>query len=222
MSTATINRHRRPRWRAVLGLVVVFGSGCSFALADADPHEPLAPSPHILYSVSERSSAERSVTLLPQRLESSSSLGETSGPRLYVGGVVWFRNGNGADPFNRVALVILAASDSIQPVLHESRQLLLDIDGEFFLTHPMPDPHLYTFRPTRLGYTETVIVPIDRKLLTLMAQAERVRGRVGHWLAFDLQPEVIARLNDLLTALPSDFPSGHGRVAALPLLHVID
>ena len=222
MNAAAKNR-RRPRWKASLGLIVVFGSACSVAVADADvrgprPHSP--HSPHLLYRMSDRSPTTRSVTLLPQQLEAAASFRETPEVRLYVGGMASFRKVNGMGPVNRLALVILAASDSINPVLHESRQLLLDIDGEFYRTYPTSDPRLYTFGPTDLGYTETVIVPIDRHLLTLLASAKSVRGRVGLWLAFDLPPEVIARLGDLLNALPDDFPSGHRAVARLPLLRV--
>lgn len=220
MKTATDNRHARPRWKAVAVSIVIFGSGCSFAMADADLGEPPVPSPHILYSVSERSGAARSVTLVPQQLECAARFDETSDLRVYIGGRGWFRSSSGADPFNRLALVILAASDSIKPVLNESRQLLLDIDGQLYQTHPMPDPRLYTFGPTQLGYTETVIVPIDPQLLTLLARGKSVRGRIGHWIAFDIPPDVIARLGDLLTALPEDFPSGQQRLALLPPLRI--
>lgn len=220
MNSAADDR-RPPRCKASLGLIVVFGSACSLAAADADFRDPPPPpSPHILYRISDRSPTTQSVTLLPQRLEAAASFGATPEVRLYVGGMASFGAVNSVGPVNRLALVILAASDSINPVLHESRQLLLDIDGEFYQTHPMSDPRLYTFGPTGLGYTETVIVPIDRHLLTLLASAESVRGRVGLWLAFDLPPGVLARLGDLLTALPDDFPSGHRPIARLPLLRV--
>ena len=219
MKTVTDDR-RPPRWKASLGLIVVFGSACSVAVSDAAVRDPRPLQPHILYRMSDLSPATRSVTLLPQQLEAVASFGETPEVRLYVGGMASFRGVGGVSPVNRLALVILAASDSINPVLHESRQLLLDIDGEYYRTHKMSDPRLYTFGPTGLGYTETVIVPIDRHLLTLLASAGSVRGRVGHWLAFDLPPEVLARLGDLLMALPDDFPSGLRRVARLPLLRV--
>ena len=106
------------------------------------------------------------------------------------------------------ALVILAARDQIDPVLRENRQLLLDIDGEMFRTLPVRDPRMYSFGRTGYGYTETLIVPIDLALLTRLAQARSVRGRVGHWLAFEMSPEMLSRLDDLRSALPSDFPTG--------------
>ena len=118
---------------------------------------------------------------------------------------------------DRLALVIVAENDSLKPLLRESRQLLLDVDGTLFQTHPMPDPRLYALEATSTGLKETVIVPIDRHLLTLMVESETVRGRVGHWLAFDLSDDVRDRLGDLLTALPEDFPAGRRRVASSPL-----
>jgi len=101
-----------------------------------------------------------------------------------------------------------AARDQIDPVLRENRQLLLDIDGEMFRTLPVRDPRMYSFGRTGYGYTETVIVPIDLDLLTRLAQARFGPGRVAHWLAFEMSPEMLSRLDDLRSALPSDFPAG--------------
>ncbi len=95
--------------------------------------------------------------------------------KLYIGGTGLFRSGDYADPYNRLALVILAARDQIDPVLRENRQLVLDIDGEMFRTLPVRDPRIYSFGRTGYGYTETVIVPIDLGLLTRLAQARSVR-----------------------------------------------
>lgn len=217
MNTAIGTPHYRRNWRAALGLVVTFGSGCSLTVADRAPHVVPAAAPHLLYRVSELSPAARSVQLVPQELDRTATFGETLGARLYVGGIASFTEGNSGHGPDRLALVILAANDSIQPVLRESRQLLLDIDGHLFQTRPTRDPRLYSFESTESGHTETVIVPIDRRLLTLIVEADSVRGRVGHWLSFDLEEDVRHRLGELLTALPEDFLNGRRRVASTPL-----
>lgn len=217
MKTAISTPNSPRNWRAAVGLAVVFGSGCSFAVADRDPHVAPAAAPHLLYRVSELSPAARSVQLVPQELDRTATFGEALDARLYVGGIASFTNGSGRYGPDRLALVIQAANDSIQPVLGDFRQLLLDIDGRLFQTNPRPNPRLYTFESTDLGHTETVIIPIDRRLLTLMVEAESVRGRVGHWLAFDLSDEVRHRLGELLTALPEDFTDGRRRIVSSPL-----
>ena len=208
---------------AVLGLTVLLATGCSVATAPRSMVPPGSPEPHLLYWVSERSATRRTVTLLPQQLERTGSVEAATEARLYVGGMASFTDGVGVfgSP-NRLALVILAANDSIRPMLRDSRQLLLDVDGELYQTNPMPDPRFYTYGWTGLGHTETVIVPIDRDLLRLLAEAESVRGRVGHWLAFDVSRQVIDRLGDLLTAIPEGFGSGEREVALTPLHRATD
>lgn len=217
MNTVNVTPFSRGSWKAIIGLALVSGQGCSFAVTDATPHVAPAAAPHLLYMVSELSPAARSVQLVPQELDQSATFGEALDSRLYVGGMASFTEGTRGFGPDRLALVIVAENDSLKPLLRESRQLLLDVDGELFQTHPMPDPRLYALEATSTGLKETVIVPIDRHLLTLLVESETVRGRVGHWLAFDLSDDVRDRLGDLLTALPEDFLAGRRRIASSPL-----
>lgn len=218
MNTRTSTPSSR-RLRAATALAVACGSGCSFAVGDAAPARSVALEPHLLYRVSERTPTAHTVTLLPQPLDRRAGGGGALDARLYVGGMAAFTDGPAAYGYgpNRLALVILAVSDSVRPMLADFRQLLLEIDGELYQTSPMPDPRLYSFGPTDLGHTETVVVPIDRELLTLIARAHSVRGRVGHWLAFDVPPDALDRLRELAYALPESFPSGRRAVALSPL-----
>ena len=207
------------RHKTCLAPLVVFLSACSLTATDAPPPAPPTSTPHILYRVAEAPVEPSTLTLLPRRIGAQVAAGGSDEVRVYLGGLSTFR-GSSADPFNKLAIVLLAARDSAAPLLQEHRQVVLDMDGRLFMTHPEPDPRLYTYQKTGFGYTETVFIPMSREMLRRLAGAETVRGRLGHWITFELTSRCLQRLADLHEALPEGFSFGGGSAETDGLRHI--
>jgi hypothetical protein len=159
------------------------------------------------------------LTLLPRRIGAQVTAAGSDEVRVYLGGLSSFRT-RATDPSNALALVVLAARDSAAPLLREHRQVVLDLDGRLFMTDPDPDPRLYTYQLTGFGYTETVFIPMSREMLGRVSAAKTVRGRVGHWITFELSAGCLGRLADLLEALPEGFSFGGSTGDAVGLRHI--
>lgn len=198
--TAFTRGARLVRCRTTLCMIAAgVSAGCAAGLADRASSP--AEAPRLLYHPGEAPS-DGTVTLRPERIAAGSGVARLSDVRLYLGGVGSLDADDEAAS-ERLALVFQAARDSAgSPVLHRYRRLLLEIDGSLFRSSSLVDARLYRYAFTELGYTETVLVPIDRPTLERLTEAEVVRGRVGDWISFELSPEDIDELRGFLNALP--------------------
>lgn len=208
--TARTSRIRPGPWAATALAAASTALGCSAGFQDGPA--PTEPAARIVYHPGDRASPAGTVTLRPSRIAAGSGVPRLADVRLYLGGV-------GAMPTpadgeeQKLALVFQAARDSANaPVLDEQRRLLLEIDGSLYQSSALVAEGLYRYALTELGYTETVLVPVERPLLEQLTEAEVVTGRVGDWISFELSDQDLEGLRGFLEALPR-----HVRVGKITL-----
>ena len=121
------------------------------------------------------------------------------GLSLSVGAHYAARSASDRDPQEVFALLFVAATDGASPVFEGDRRLLLDIDGQLFTSTRSAAGRvgLYGSKATETGVRERVLVPVSSDIIQRLAEAKRVRGRLGSWVTFELTPEQLVPFRSL-------------------------
>jgi hypothetical protein len=102
-------------------------------------------------------------------------------------------------------LVFVAVADHSTPIFERDRRLLLDIDGQLYTSVQNPSGlhSLYGARHTEAGIEERVVIPVGPDVLHSLARAERVKGRLGSWVMFELAGDRLEPFSELSRSLPA-------------------
>lgn len=104
---------------------------------------------------------------------------------------------------DELALMLMVRGPDLESLFDGSRELLLDIDGSHFTGQPGESENSFRVERTPHGTQAMLAIPISPDVLLKVADATRVRGRIGHWGAFAFPPDARLRLADLVHRLPA-------------------
>jgi len=102
-----------------------------------------------------------------------------------------------------LALVLRSVNADGYPILTGGSDLLLEVDGTYVASNPRAGGHTYEVESSKGGVTETVMVPLDPAMMSVVAEADVVRGRLGPWFSFVLPPSHRSALTGILDRIPS-------------------
>lgn len=106
------------------------------------------------------------------------------------------------DDFHTLALVLRTRASGQRALFAEERNLLLQVDGQYVSSNPLPGGTAYLVDDGLGGIEETVMIPFSPDQIRALADAERVRGRLGPWFAFDLPRPQRRALLRILDEIP--------------------
>lgn len=144
----------------------------------------------------------RTLLVPPDRVGAVSRPGEP-GADLAIG-AFFARYNSDAGPLDQVALMIVLEGEQATRLLDSGLQLLLEIDGEYFVGEPGLGSNSVHWDP-RNGGRATLAIPISPETLGHLSDADRVQGRIGAFGAFEFPVGKRARLGDLLEGIPADY-----------------
>jgi len=107
-------------------------------------------------------------------------------------------------PVDQLALMVVLEGETAAYILDSGLSLMLEIDGEVYAGEPGLGSNSVSWDPRDNGRA-TLAIPISRPILSELAEAEVVRGRIGAWATFDFPAPARDRLRDVLLGLPEDF-----------------
>jgi hypothetical protein len=164
-----------------------------------------------------------SIVLTPSPVQTlgPSDLGMKS---LSVGAQYASRPLDGQATRDAFGLVFVAVADHATPIFERDRRLLLDIDGQLYTSVKNPSGlhSLYGARHTDAGIEERLVIPVGSDVLHSLAHAERVKGRLGSWVMFELAGERLEAFSELSRSLPAgsgaadDAPQAGDRTSVSP------
>ena len=111
-----------------------------------------------------------------------------------------FRGDSG--PVDQLALMIEVRGVDAEELLRTSRELLLEVDGEFFVGQPGVSENSFRVDLVDDAPRATVVIPVAPDILERLAGADVVRGRLGLWASFTVPASCRQRFRELLRALP--------------------
>lgn len=123
-------------------------------------------------------------------------------------------------------LVFIAVANHATPIFERDRRLLLDIDGQLYTSvrNPSGLHSLYGARRTGAGIEERIVIPVGPDVLHSLARAERVKGRLGSWVMFELAGDRLEPFSRLSGTLPAGSGNTTGarqavgdRISAAPI-----
>jgi hypothetical protein len=118
-------------------------------------------------------------------------------------------------PVDQLALMVEVQGRHAAELVQESRQLLLEVDGNLFTGEPGLSENSFRISNESGRTRATLAIPVTPEILLLLADAEDVRGRLGLWGSFVFPERCRGRLKQLLHELPPDAPLDDGAVRAL-------
>lgn len=101
-------------------------------------------------------------------------------------------------------LVFVTVANQSRPIFERDRRLLLDIDGQLFTSvqNPAGLNSLYGAHQTEAGIEERIVIPVGAAVIHSLADAGRVKGRLGSWVMFELEGDRLQRFSELSRLLP--------------------
>jgi hypothetical protein len=144
----------------------------------------------------------RTLLVSPDRVARVSDPGESSADLAI--GAFFARYTSEAGPLDQLALMVVLEGEEATRLLDSGLQLVLQIDGEYFIGEPGLGSNSVHWDP-RNGGRATLAIPISPEILAQLCGAERVHGRIGAFASFDFPAAKRARLGDLLPEIPADY-----------------
>lgn len=107
---------------------------------------------------------------------------------------------------DELALMVSVSGPDAAELLAASRELLLQVDGELFAGTPGVSENSFRIEGEGVATRAMLAIPVSPDVLSRLANAHDVRGRLGLWGSFSFPDKSRARLAALLRELPADAP----------------
>lgn len=118
-------------------------------------------------------------------------------------------------PVDQLSLMLEVQGPDALELVRESRQLLLQVDGELFTGEPGVSENSFRVSHESGGTRATLAIPVTPRILLMLADAREVRGRLGLWGSFTFPQRCRGHLKALLHELPPDAHLGTPGVRSL-------
>jgi hypothetical protein len=107
---------------------------------------------------------------------------------------------------DELALMVAISGPDAAELVAQSRELLLQVDGELFAGTPGISENSFRIEGEGAATRALLAIPVSPEVLSRVAVANDVRGRLGLWGSFNFPDKSRARLAALLRELPADAP----------------
>lgn len=193
---------------AWIALSCFLSTGC-LATGSPSPPDVLVPgtpdlsveSPSRLTTfVSERRGI-RSVILSPSLVDGFVAAGPVARSRVLVG--AFFVTRAIADgELSGLALIVQSVGGGLGPALSMEPTLEVEVDGEVLLDGVLVDPDMFDLTRGPWGPIESIVLPVSEFIMHEVSGGESVRVRIGDSITFEMSPEQLSGLAELLGQIP--------------------